>query len=379
MVRGGALPFNEISSHAPQSPFSSICTTSAQSRWATGRNSAPWPVRAAGNTTRGSFRASLSPWRFPCAGPGDEIVIYDFNNYYAGSLSVAANFSGSALLTGPVPSLISVQDSSGVWNLALVYNGPAVSSPTTVSFSAGSTLNTETTGGSAYQDSVSQGFGTVTIPGASGPATNGPFGAFSGAVLETKMTWLDLPVMGNELRDYTVAILVADGFEQVEMTGPRKALDDAGARTLLVSIKGGQVQGMNHDEKGDTFRVEKTIDSVTAADFDALLLPGGVANPDKLRMIPEAVKFVSSFAAEHKPIAAICHGPWMLIEAGIVKGATITSWPSLKTDVTNAGGHWVDREVVVDGSIVTSRKPADIPAFNKKMIETFSSAAAQRT
>ena len=115
--------------------------------------------------------------------PGDEIVIYDFNNYYAGSLSVAANFSGSALLTGPVPSLISVQDSSGVWNLALVYNGPAVSSPTTVSFSAGSTLNTETTGGSAYQDSVSQGFGTVTIPGASGPATNGPFGAFSGAVL----------------------------------------------------------------------------------------------------------------------------------------------------------------------------------------------------
>jgi len=184
--------------------------------------------------------------------------------------------------------------------------------------------------------------------------------------------------MGDELRDATIAILVADGFEQVEMTGPRRALDEAGARTVLISPKSGRVQGMNHDEKGDTFNVDKTLDSVVAQDFDALVLPGGVANPDKLRTIPAAVKFVSSFASEGKPIAAICHGPWMLVESGAVKGATITSWPSLKTDVTNAGGSWVDREVVVDGMLVTSRKPDDIPAFNKKMLELFSSAIAQK-
>jgi protease I len=178
--------------------------------------------------------------------------------------------------------------------------------------------------------------------------------------------------MANELSGRTIAILVADGFEQVEMTEPRTALDNAGARTVLISLKSGQVQGMNHDEKVDKFKVEKTIDAVAAADFDALLLPGGVANPDKLRTIPEAVKFVSGFATEHKPIAAICHGPWMLVESGAVKGATVTSWPSLKTDVTNAGGNWVDRDVVVDRNLVTSRKPADIPAFNRKMLELFS-------
>jgi protease I len=133
---------------------------------------------------------------------------------------------------------------------------------------------------------------------------------------------------------------------------------------------------MNHDEKGDKFEVEKTLDQATAADFDALLLPGGVANPDKLRMIPAAVKFVSAFVKADKPIAAICHGPWMLVESGAVKGLTITSWPSLKTDVTNAGGKWVDREVVVDNNVVTSRKPDDIPAFNKKMLALFGSVAA---
>jgi protease I len=184
--------------------------------------------------------------------------------------------------------------------------------------------------------------------------------------------------MSKELRDSTIAILVADGFEQVEMTEPRKALDQAGARTVLISPKSGQVQGMKHDEKGDSFNVDKTLDSVSAQDFDALLLPGGVANPDKLRTIPAAVEFVSSFAAERKPIAAICHGPWMLVESGAVEGVTITSWPSLKTDVINAGGSWVDREVVVDRMIVTSRKPDDIPAFNKKMLELFSSAIAQK-
>jgi protease I len=185
--------------------------------------------------------------------------------------------------------------------------------------------------------------------------------------------------MGNKLQDSKIAILVADGFEQVEMTEPRKALDEAGARTVLISLKSGQVQGMDHDEKGDSFNVDKTLESVTAQEFDALLLPGGVANPDKLRMVPAAVQFVSSFVSEGKPIAAICHGPWMLVESGAVKGATVTSWPSLKTDVTNAGGSWVDREVVVDRMLVTSRKPDDIPAFNKEMLELFSSAIAQKT
>lgn len=180
--------------------------------------------------------------------------------------------------------------------------------------------------------------------------------------------------MANELKGRTVAILVTDGFEQVEMTKPRQALDDAGAKTILVSLKDGKVQGMNHDEKGDTFRVDKALSSVSPSDFDALLLPGGVANPDKLRMSPEAVKFVSSFTTAHKPIAAICHGPWMLVETGAVKGSTVTSWPSLKTDVTNAGGKWVDREVVVDGNLVTSRKPDDIPVFNEKMLALFSAA-----
>ena len=137
---------------------------------------------------------------------------------------------------------------------------------------------------------------------------------------ETKVAGPGLPIMSKELQGSTIAILVADGFEQVELTEPRKALDGAGARTVLISPKGGQVQGMNHDEKGDMFDVDQTLDSVAAQDFDALLLPGGVANPDKLRTIPAAVKFVSSFASEGKPIAAICHGPWMLVEAGAVKG-----------------------------------------------------------
>jgi protease I len=177
--------------------------------------------------------------------------------------------------------------------------------------------------------------------------------------------------MEQELSGYSVAILVTDGFEQVEMTEPRKALDKAGAKTVLISLKAGEVQAAKHDQKGDKFPVDETLDSVNAEDFDALLLPGGVANPDKLRMTPEAVKFVASFVKEQKPIAAICHGPWMLVETRAVTGVTLTSWPSLKTDINNAGGTWVDREVVVDGNIVTSRKPDDIPAFNRKMLELF--------
>ena len=191
---------------------------------------------------------------------------------------------------------------------------------------------------------------------------------------ETRVTPVTLQGMANDLSGRTIAILVANGFEQVEMTEPRKALRDAGARTVLISPEHGRVQGMNHDEKGDNFEVEKTLEAAAEKDFDALLLPGGVANPDKLRTIPAAVKFVSAFVKAHKPIAAICHGPWMLVESGAAKGLTITSWPSLKTDVTNAGGTWVDREVVVDGNVVTSRKPDDIPAFNEKMLAAFGSA-----
>jgi protease I len=177
--------------------------------------------------------------------------------------------------------------------------------------------------------------------------------------------------MGTELQGKRVAILVTDGFEQVEMTKPREALQQAGAETHLIAPHGGQVQGWNHDDKGDFFPVDKTLDSVNAKDYDALLQPGGVANPDRLRMIPKAVQFVRDFNEQNKPIAVICHGPWMLVEADVVKGRTLTSWPSMKADIRNAGGNWVDREVVVDGNIVTSRKPDDIPTFNREMINLF--------
>jgi protease I len=178
--------------------------------------------------------------------------------------------------------------------------------------------------------------------------------------------------MSQELTGKRVAILVTDGFEQVEMTAPRKALDDAGAVTTLISPKSGQVQGWNHEDKGDRFPVDQDLQSANANDYDALLLPGGVANPDQLRMIPKAVEFTKSFFLAHKPVAAICHGPWLLAEAGVLRGHTLTSWPSLKTDLTNAGAKWKDAAVVVDRGLVTSRKPDDIPAFNQKMIEEFS-------
>jgi protease I len=190
-------------------------------------------------------------------------------------------------------------------------------------------------------------------------------------IRETEFRETDLSGMEQELNGLSVAILVTDGFEQVEMTEPRKALDQAGAKTTLISPKGGEVQASKHDEKGDKFKADAALDSTDPEKFDALVLPGGVANPDKLRMTPEAVKFVASFVKEQKPIAAICHGPWMLVETRAVTGVTLTSWPSLKTDINNAGGTWVDREVVLDGNIVTSRKPDDIPAFNKKMLELF--------
>lgn len=177
--------------------------------------------------------------------------------------------------------------------------------------------------------------------------------------------------MANELKGRRVAILVADGFEQIELTEPRRALDEAGAKTYLVSPKTASVRGFNHDEHGDQFPVDVTVEWASVDDYDALLLPGGLMNPDTLRIDGQAVDFVRSFFDEGKPIAAICHAPWTLIEADVVRGREMTSWPSLRTDLINAGAHWVDREVVVDRGLVTSRWPDDIPAFNKKMIEEF--------
>jgi deglycase len=177
--------------------------------------------------------------------------------------------------------------------------------------------------------------------------------------------------MSTDLKGKRVAILVAEGFEQVELTGPKQALDAAGASTKIVSPVKDQVQGWNHFEKGDRFRVDVPLSQASAVEFDALMLPGGVANPDQLRMIPEAVQFIRGFVEAGKPIAAICHGLWPLIETGVVKGRKVTSWPSLRTDLVNAGAQWVDQEVVTDRGLVSSRKPADIPAFNRKMIEEF--------
>ena len=169
----------------------------------------------------------------------------------------------------------------------------------------------------------------------------------------------------------SVAVLATDGFEQSELEAPVKALKDAGATVDVISLKPGQIQGMEHDEKGRTVAVDRVLSGAKAADYDALVLPGGVANPDTLRTAPEAVAFVKSFADAKKPIAAICHGPWTLINAEAVAGRKMTSWPSLEADLTNAGAKWVDEEVVVDGGLVTSRKPDDLPAFCAKMIEEF--------
>lgn len=182
--------------------------------------------------------------------------------------------------------------------------------------------------------------------------------------------------MSNELTGKHVAILLADGFEQVEMTAPRDALEKAGARTDLISPAKGKVQGWNHHDKADKFPVDVELGSADPAGYDALLLPGGVLNPDELRTHPEAVEFVKSFFRDGKPVAAICHGPWLLVEADVVRGRTLTSWPSIRTDLRNAGAQVVDREVVNDRGLVTSRKPDDIPAFNRTMIQVFSQASA---
>ncbi len=186
--------------------------------------------------------------------------------------------------------------------------------------------------------------------------------------------------MGDQsLQGKTIAILASDGVEQVELTKPRTALEQAGANVELISIQDGQIQGMNHIDKGETFPVDHTVGEVSAESYDGLMLPGGAVNPDNLRQNEQAVRFVREFYDTGKPIAAICHAPWLLVEADIVRDLTITSWPSLQTDVRNAGGTWVDQEVVTDQGVVTSRKPDDIPAFSKKMVEEFQEGRHERS
>jgi len=187
-------------------------------------------------------------------------------------------------------------------------------------------------------------------------------------------------VADRKLQGKKVAIIAADMVEQAELVEPRKALDEAGAKTELLSIKPGEIQGFNHFDKADKHKVDRLIEEADASDYDALLIPGGVGNPDQMRMDENAVSFVRDFFEAGKPVAVICHGPWMLVEAGVVRGRRVTSWPSLQTDIRNAGGEWVDEQVVVDQGLVTSRKPDDLPAFNEKMIEEFAEGthAAQR-
>ena len=177
--------------------------------------------------------------------------------------------------------------------------------------------------------------------------------------------------MADELKGKKIAFLAAEMFEEVELAEPWKALEKAGAELELVSLEDGEVQGFKHYDKAGSYKVDKTVEEANASDYDALVLPGGVGNPDNLRQNENAVRFVRDFFEQGKPVGAICHAPWTLIEAGFVRGRALTSFPSLQTDIRNAGGNWVDEEVHVDNGLVTSRKPDDIPAFNKKLIEEF--------
>ncbi|HZD87163.1 MAG TPA: type 1 glutamine amidotransferase domain-containing protein [Gaiellaceae bacterium] len=180
--------------------------------------------------------------------------------------------------------------------------------------------------------------------------------------------------MAETLKGKKVAILAADMFERVELEKPRRALEDAGAEVEVVSIHGGEIKGFDHFDPANTVEVDRTVEEASPDDYDALMIPGGVGNPDQLRGDENAVGFVRAFHDSGKPMAVICHGPWMLVEAGVARGKRLTSWPTLETDIRNAGGEWVDEEVVVDEKLVTSRKPDDIPAFNRRMIEEFASA-----
>jgi len=177
--------------------------------------------------------------------------------------------------------------------------------------------------------------------------------------------------VANELQGKRVAFLATDMVEQVELTEPWKAVEEAGATPELISLEEGEIQAFNHYDKGDTFTVDKTVEEARADDYDALVIPGGVGNPDTMRVDENAVELTRQFFEQGKPVGVICHGPWMLVEAGVLRGRTVTSWPSLQTDIRNAGGNWVDQEVVVDEGLVTSRKPDDLPAFNAKIVEEF--------
>jgi len=178
--------------------------------------------------------------------------------------------------------------------------------------------------------------------------------------------------MASNLSGKKIAILATDGFEQVELTEPRKALDEAGATTIVISLESGEIKGWKFKEWGDTVKVDKALEDANPNDYDALVLPGGVINPDHLRMEPKAVNFIRQFISTGRTVAAICHGPWTLVEADAVRGRKVTSWPSIKTDLKNAGASWVDQEVVIDGQFIFSRKPDDIPAFSKAIIESVS-------
>ncbi len=184
--------------------------------------------------------------------------------------------------------------------------------------------------------------------------------------------------MARTLEGRTVAILATDGFEQSELMEPKKALEEAGAKTEVVSLESGTIRGWKLKNWGQDVAVDVTIKTARPERYDALLLPGGMMNPDRLRTEPRAVEFVRAFFSGGKPIAAICHGPWMLVEAGVLEGTRLTSWPSLRTDIRNAGGEWVDEEVVSDRKLVTSRKPDDLPAFNRRMIEMIEQSAARQ-
>jgi protease I len=184
--------------------------------------------------------------------------------------------------------------------------------------------------------------------------------------------------MSGQLKGKRIAILATDGFEQVELIEPKKALEAAGAKVEVISPKSGKIRGWKFTEWGDTVPVDKTLEHAKSFDYDGLVLPGGQINPDKLRIEPQAVAFVGDFFNSGKPVGAICHGPWLLVEAGSVKRKTLTSWPSIRTDIRNAGGHWVDEEVVTDGNLTTSRKPDDLAAFNDRLIREFSKARPVR-
>jgi len=175
--------------------------------------------------------------------------------------------------------------------------------------------------------------------------------------------------VADRLKGKRVAFLATDMVEQVELTEPWKAVESEGATPELISLEEGEIQGFNHYDKADTFKVDRIVEEARAEDYDALVVPGGVGNPDTMRTDENAVELVQQFFAQGKPVGVICHGPWMLVEAGVVRDRTVTSWPSLRTDIGNAGGTWVDEEVVVDNGLVTSRKPDDLPAFNAKIIE----------